>query len=119
MTSFTQVSGIDMSGGFSGSRHTVMAGDTGIGNAGVIKRWHQPVSGQVANITSLCSRNVRCTLTDGNHTIMTGLTAADDFRMVHQRAYGNPCCTDMAGFAKITGINMVVPNGKSDAETDS
>lgn len=84
VTGLAKVGGVDMRGAFARCRGAVMTGDTGIGNARVIKRCDQPVDGGVTHIASSRRRYVRRRLADGNHAVMTGFASAVDLRVIHR-----------------------------------
>ena len=80
-----------------------MTGDTGIGDAAMIERCHQPIIGGVTNFASLSGGNVGGTLTNGNHSVVTRLASARDLRMIHSRIHRHPGQIHMAGLTKISG----------------
>ena len=68
--------GTDVGGRHPTCSYAIVTGDAGLGGGCVIKRTHKPIGRGVANLTSLCGRNVCGALSGGDHTIVTTLTAA-------------------------------------------
>ena len=88
----------------------VMAGNTIVHETGMVNGCRNPLLGAVTNITFFDSRYVCGVLTGSNYTIMTTGTHTQYFGMVDTTLrYRYPGCGRrcMAGFAHISGIDMV------------
>ena len=92
-----------------------MTGDTGVGDAGMIKHRHQPVVSGMTNFADLGGRHVRCAFADGNNAIVTRLAGPRDLRMIHQRTHWYPGCVDMTGLAQIGSrdVSRALADGQS------
>ena len=98
--------GTDVGGRHPTCSYAIVTGDAGLGGGCVIKRTHKPIGRGVANLTSLCGRNVCGALSGGNHTIVTTLTDAQHLCMINQRGNRRPNDTGMTSLANIGGRNM-------------
>lgn len=83
-----------------------MAGDAGLGRCGVIKATHKPVGCSVANLAGLGGGNMRCTLSAGNHTIVTTFTGTQHLGMIDQGRDRRPNDTRVTGLANVRRRNM-------------
>lgn len=68
---------------FTGCIRSVVATDTIVGNAGVVKRCRDPAIGRVAIIAIVATHYVVCILAERNSVVVAGGANTDNLRMVH------------------------------------
>ena len=106
MTRLAIICRVDMRGRiFTRCRRSIMTGNTGLRDAGVIKRYG-PGGRFMTRITGfrgwdMCHR----VLANGNYPIMTALASADDFGVIY-KGHRLPHIGAMTRLAVITGINV-------------
>lgn len=94
-----------MPGPLAGADHPIVTGSAGLTGGAVIKKCHQPVINDMADITGQRGRQMINPFTNADHAVMTDLAGAEDLGMVDRRHW-YPCKADMAALTIRRGTDM-------------